>query len=178
MRTAGSGSSNLTELPASEFADPASVAVPAERRGPFQPPPRGGAKVRGPWSVVSGPWSLELDQAEGWRRRMDAGEFATSQELAAAVGLAERHVSRQLRLAYLAPEVLKRLTCGREARGRALPVFARNCLKMTGFPTGGHPNGPPAPKTTGFPPLAPRPEGPAPCARPGTGCRTEAAPPR
>jgi len=26
-----------------------------------------------------------------------------------------RHVSRQLRLAYLAPEVLKRLTCGREA---------------------------------------------------------------
>jgi hypothetical protein len=31
------------------------------------------------------------------------------------VGLAERHVSRQLRLAYLAPEVLKRLTCGREA---------------------------------------------------------------
>lgn len=28
--------------------------------------------------------------------------------------LSERHVSRQLRLAYLAPEVLKRLTCGRE----------------------------------------------------------------
>jgi hypothetical protein len=46
---------------------------------------------------------------------MDAGEFATIQELAEAVGLAERHVSRQLRLAYLAPEVLKRLTCGREA---------------------------------------------------------------
>ena len=46
---------------------------------------------------------------------MDAGGFATIQELAEAVGLAERHVSRQLRLAYLAPEVLKRLTCGREA---------------------------------------------------------------
>jgi hypothetical protein len=46
---------------------------------------------------------------------MDAGEFATIQELAEAVGLAERHVSRQLRLAYLAPELLKRLTCGREA---------------------------------------------------------------
>lgn len=46
---------------------------------------------------------------------MEAGEFATIQELAEAVGLAERHVSRQLRLAYLAPEVLKRLTCGREA---------------------------------------------------------------
>ena len=37
-----------------------------------------------------------------------------------AVGLAERHVSRQLRLAYLAPEVLKRLTCGREATAVSL----------------------------------------------------------
>ncbi|CAM8664066.1 hypothetical protein MCEREM30_03431 [Paracoccaceae bacterium] len=45
---------------------------------------------------------------------MDAGEFATIQELAEAVGLAKRHVSRQLRLAYLAPEVLKRLVFGRE----------------------------------------------------------------
>jgi len=45
---------------------------------------------------------------------MEAGEFATIQELAKAVNLAERHVSRQLRLAYLAPEVLKRLVFGRE----------------------------------------------------------------
>ena len=45
----------------------------------------------------------------------EADEFATIRELAEAVGLAERHVSRQLRLAYLGPEVLKRLTCGREA---------------------------------------------------------------
>jgi hypothetical protein len=77
--------------------------------------------------VDHGPWAMELirkpgrrysgaiSRAWGWRRRMDAGEFATIQELAEAVGLAERHVSRKLRLAYLAPEVLKRLTCGREA---------------------------------------------------------------
>ena len=51
---------------------------------------------------------------------MEAGEFGTIQELAEAVGLAERHVSRQLRLAYLAPEVLKRLTCGREASAVSL----------------------------------------------------------
>jgi hypothetical protein len=44
-----------------------------------------------------------IGRAWGWRRRMDAGEFATIQELADTVGLAERHVSRQLRLAYLAP---------------------------------------------------------------------------
>ncbi len=52
---------------------------------------------------------------------MDAGEFATIQELAEAVGLAERHVSRQLRLAYLAPGVLKQLTCGRE--GSAISLY-------------------------------------------------------
>ena len=61
-----------------------------------------------------------IGRAWAWRRRMDAGEFATIQELAVAVGLAERHVSRQLRLAYLAPEVLKRLTCGREASAATL----------------------------------------------------------
>ena len=55
-----------------------------------------------------------------YRTRMEAGEFATIQELAEAVGLAERHVSRQLRLAYLAPEVLKRLTCGRETSAVSL----------------------------------------------------------
>ena len=55
-----------------------------------------------------------IGRAWAWRRRMEAGEFATIQELAETVGLAERHVSRQLRLAYLAPEVLKRLVFGRE----------------------------------------------------------------
>jgi hypothetical protein len=51
---------------------------------------------------------------------MEEGEFSTIQELAEAVGLAERHVSRQLRLAYLAPEVLKRLTYGRESSAVSL----------------------------------------------------------
>ena len=55
-----------------------------------------------------------IGRAWAWRRRMEAGEFATIQELAEAVNLAERHVSRQLRLAYLAPEVLKRLIYKRE----------------------------------------------------------------
>ncbi len=55
-----------------------------------------------------------IGRAWGWRRRMEAGEFGTVRDLANPVGLAERHVSRQLRLAYLAPEVLKRLVYGRE----------------------------------------------------------------
>ena len=55
-----------------------------------------------------------IGRAWGWRRRMEADEFSTVRDLAVAVGLAERHVSRQLRMAYLAPEVLKRLVFGRE----------------------------------------------------------------
>jgi len=56
-----------------------------------------------------------IGRAWAWRRRMEAGEFSTVRDLALAVNLAERHVSRQLRLAYLAPEVLKRLVYKREA---------------------------------------------------------------
>jgi hypothetical protein len=55
-----------------------------------------------------------IGRAWGWRRYMGAGEFGTVRDLAIAVGLAERHVSRQLRLACPAPEVLKRLVYGRE----------------------------------------------------------------
>lgn len=51
---------------------------------------------------------------------MEAGEFGTVRDLAIAVDLAERHVSRQLRLAYLAPEVLKRLVYGREITALSL----------------------------------------------------------
>lgn len=61
-----------------------------------------------------------ISRAWSWRRRMEAGEFTTIQEMAEAVSLAERHVSRQLRLADLAPEVLKRLTSGREASAVSL----------------------------------------------------------
>lgn len=55
-----------------------------------------------------------IGRAWSWRRRMEAGEFGTVRDLAIAVNLAERHVSRQLRLAYLAPEVLKRLIYKRD----------------------------------------------------------------
>ena len=71
-----------------------------------------------------------IGRAWGWRRRMDAGEFGTVRDLAIAVNLAERHVSRQLRLAYLAPEVLKRLTCGRATS--ALSIY--DLCFLTGAP--------------------------------------------
>jgi hypothetical protein len=65
-----------------------------------------------------------IGRAWAWRRRIEAGEFSTVRDLAIAVNLAERHVSRQLRLAYLAPEVLKRLVYGRE-------VIAMTVMQLT-----------------------------------------------
>lgn len=61
-----------------------------------------------------------IGRAWGWRRRMEAGEFNTVTDLAKAVGLAERPVSRQLRLAYLGPGVLKRLVYKREVPAATL----------------------------------------------------------
>ena len=55
---------------------------------------------------------------------MEAGEFGTVRDLAIAVKLAERHVSRQLRLAYLAPEVLKRLVYKREVSAATVKQLA------------------------------------------------------
>jgi hypothetical protein len=65
-----------------------------------------------------------IGRAWGWRRRMEAGEFDTVADLAKSAGLAERHVSRQLQLAYLAPSVLKRLVFRRD-------VPAVTLLKLT-----------------------------------------------
>ena len=64
-----------------------------------------------------------IGRAWAWRRRMEAGEFATVRDLALAMDLAERHVSRQLRLAYLAPEVLRRLVYKRETPAITLMVL-------------------------------------------------------
>jgi hypothetical protein len=50
-----------------------------------------------------------IGRAWSWRRRLEAGEFETAKDLAAHLKMDRRSVSRQLRLAYLAPEVLKRL---------------------------------------------------------------------
>ena len=71
-----------------------------------------------------------IGRAWAWRRRMEAGEFGTVRDLAIAVKLAERHVSRQLRLAYLAPEVLKRLVY----KGDAVAVTEINLSNCAALP--------------------------------------------
>ena len=73
-----------------------------------------------------------IGRAWSWRRRMEAGEFGTVRDLAIAVKLAERHVSRQLRLAYLAPDVLKRLVFGREVTA----ITVMHLTESTALPWG------------------------------------------
>lgn len=62
-----------------------------------------------------------IGRAWAWRRRMKAGEFSTVRDLAAAEGVSDRFVSRQLRLAYLAPEVLRALVVERRTVAVTLP---------------------------------------------------------
>lgn len=61
-----------------------------------------------------------IGRAWAWRRRMEVGEFSTVHDLAVAEGLSDRFVSRQLRLAYLAPEVLRALVVERRTVGLTL----------------------------------------------------------
>ena len=55
-----------------------------------------------------------IGRAWAWRQRMERGEVTTIADLAAEEGLSDRYVSRLLRLAWLAPEVLERLVVRRE----------------------------------------------------------------
>ena len=55
-----------------------------------------------------------VGRAWTWRKRMERGEVTTIADLAADEGLSDRYVSRLLRLAWLAPDVLERLVVRRE----------------------------------------------------------------
>ena len=71
-----------------------------------------------------------IARAWSWRRRMDAGEFSTVHDLAVAEKLSDRFVSRMMRLAYLAPDVLEALTLR-----RVPPALSLNDLiEMAGRP--------------------------------------------
>lgn len=55
-----------------------------------------------------------LGRAWAWRRKLENGEMATVGDIAKAGKVSDRFVSRTMRLAYLAPEVLERLVVERE----------------------------------------------------------------
>ena len=55
-----------------------------------------------------------IGRAWVWRKRMERGEVTTIADLAAEERLSDRYVSRLLRLAWLAPDVLEQLVVHRE----------------------------------------------------------------
>jgi hypothetical protein len=71
-----------------------------------------------------------IGRAWSWRRRMEAGEFGTVRDLSIAVKLSERQVSRRMRLAYLAPAVLKRIVYKREVPA----VTLLNLIEIVALP--------------------------------------------
>lgn len=62
-----------------------------------------------------------IGRAWAWRRRLEAGEVASIDELAEAEKVSDRFVSRMLRLTYLSPEVLRRLLIERQPPTVDLP---------------------------------------------------------
>ena len=56
-----------------------------------------------------------IGTAWGWRRRMERGQAATIQDIAAAESVTPAYVGRMLKLAYLAPAVLEKLLIARVA---------------------------------------------------------------
>ena len=62
-----------------------------------------------------------LARAFRWRRMMEAGRFATIDELAAAEKINSSYVSRLLRLTLLAPDIVEAILGGRQPEGLTLP---------------------------------------------------------
>jgi len=90
---------------------------------------RGGRKlVVTPGGMMSlGPSSADttlvkaLARAFRWRRMMETGRFATLNELAAAEEINSSYVSRLLRLALLAPDIVEAILDGRQPEQMTLP---------------------------------------------------------
>jgi hypothetical protein len=62
-----------------------------------------------------------LARAFRWRRMMEAGRYATIDELAAAEKINSSYVSRLLRLTLLAPDIVAAILDGRQPEEVALP---------------------------------------------------------
>lgn len=71
-----------------------------------------------------------LGRAWAWRRKLESGEVATVGDIAKAEMVTDRFVSRTMRLAFLAPEVLERLVISRDP----LSVSVNDLIETTYLP--------------------------------------------
>ncbi|MCL2000730.1 MAG: hypothetical protein FWG74_04780 [Planctomycetes bacterium] len=76
------------------------------------------------------PAVLALARAHRWRKRVEAGEFASYEDLARRLGLTRSYVSRVLRLTLLAPDMIEAILDGREPSGFSLDAVYRADLPM------------------------------------------------
>ncbi len=63
---------------------------------------------------------MALARAHRWRQLLEKGRFASIRELAAAVGVDNSYVARQLRLTLLAPDIVEAVLEGAEPSGLSL----------------------------------------------------------
>jgi hypothetical protein len=66
-----------------------------------------------------------LARAHGWQRMLDEGVYTTVREIGKAEGIDKGYVSRILRLALLAPDIVDALLAGRTDQGVMLDQIER-----------------------------------------------------
>lgn len=71
-----------------------------------------------------------IARAWDWRRRLEAGEVSTLQDIADAENVTLPFVSRFIRLAYLAPIALDRIVADRDTIAASLDRLARVALEQ------------------------------------------------
>ena len=71
-------------------------------------------------SPTQEPLLTALARAFHWQDLVDAGKYASISDLARALGLDRSYVSRIMRLALLAPEIVEAIVEGREPSGLSL----------------------------------------------------------
>jgi hypothetical protein len=69
-----------------------------------------------------------VSQTRNWRRRLEAGEVASTLELASREGLCNRHAGRILPLAYLAPDLVTMILEGLQPRAMTLQALTAKPL--------------------------------------------------
>lgn len=66
------------------------------------------------------PLVTAIARAFYWQELLETGRYSSITELAAALGVDRRYVSRILNLACLAPDIVEAIVAGREASGMSL----------------------------------------------------------
>jgi len=83
--------------------------------------PEGAAQARKPDNTLI----KALARAFRWKRMLDSGDFATIADLAEREGIAAPYLTRTMRLAQLAPDLVEVILDGRQPRDLTLEALRR-----------------------------------------------------